>query len=46
MKCNKKALGLLLASSVVLAVTACGSDSGKASAKVAEDGVITLRMNF
>ncbi len=44
MKCLKKALGLLLVSSMALGMTACGSDSGKALGKTSEDGVITLRI--
>ena len=44
MKCLKKALGLLLVSSMALGMTACGRDSGKALGKTSEDGVITLRI--
>ncbi|WP_026492560.1 MULTISPECIES: sugar ABC transporter substrate-binding protein [unclassified Butyrivibrio] len=44
MKYMKKALSLLLISSLAAGATACGSSSGKASGEKSEDGVITLRI--
>ena len=44
MKRLNKALSLLLVSSMVLGITACGDANGKESAKGSEDGVITLRI--
>ena len=44
MKCLKKAVSLLLVSSMALGMTACGNDSSKASGKSSEEGEITLRI--
>ena len=44
MKCFKKALSLLLVSSMALGVTACGSSGDNKSGEKSEDGVITLRI--
>ncbi|WP_029232884.1 sugar ABC transporter substrate-binding protein [Butyrivibrio sp. VCB2006] len=40
----KRALGLLLISSLAISMTACGSDNAKASGKTSSDEVITLRI--
>ncbi len=44
MKCTKKAISLLLITSMTLGLTACGNEQSKASGAVSGDGVITLRI--
>ncbi len=44
MKCAKKAISLLLITSMTLGLTACGNEQSKASGAVSGDGVITLRI--
>ena len=44
MKCGKKAISLLLITSMFLGLTACGNGKSKASGVESGDGVITLRI--